>query len=193
MPRRSKSDSRDAILQAALNVLCRGGVAGLTLEAVAESCACAKGLVLYHYGSKDALIRAAAVRLFADRAERWRSALSRATAGTVVDVTWSILTDESDSGVAGAVTSLAAHWADGAERLVSNAHAEFATLLASSVEGVFERDGSRLRVPGSAVGAYLAIVVAGIEAGLAASWGADALRQAYDVAWLSLLSLADPA
>jgi AcrR family transcriptional regulator len=52
-----KSDVRDGILQAARRVVQKSGVSRLTLETVAAEAYMSKGGLLYHFPSKDALLR----------------------------------------------------------------------------------------------------------------------------------------
>ena len=49
--------SRDAALSAAVAVILRDGILGMTIEAVAREAGLSKGGVLYHFSSKDALLR----------------------------------------------------------------------------------------------------------------------------------------
>ncbi len=51
------STTREAILKAANQVVMEGGVARLTLEAVAQAAGVSKGGLLYHFPSKDALVK----------------------------------------------------------------------------------------------------------------------------------------
>lgn len=62
---------RDLILDAAFEVLERDGLAGLTIEAVADSCGLTRAGVQYHYSSREALFQAVQER----RAVRWGSLL----------------------------------------------------------------------------------------------------------------------
>ena len=55
MPRDS---NREVLLQAAVTVASREGAAQLTLDAVAREAGVSKGGLLYHFASKDALLRA---------------------------------------------------------------------------------------------------------------------------------------
>jgi len=48
----------EIILEAAAAVLLKGGVRGLTIDAVAVEAGLSKGGVLHHYASKDALVAA---------------------------------------------------------------------------------------------------------------------------------------
>ncbi|MFI9778213.1 TetR/AcrR family transcriptional regulator [Streptomyces sp. NPDC051956] len=50
---------RDALLSAAVRVVARGGLRKLTYRAVAEEAGVTHGLVVHHFGSRDALIEAA--------------------------------------------------------------------------------------------------------------------------------------
>lgn len=52
-----RSSSRQRIVEAAAAVLARDGAANLTLEAVAREAGVSKGGLLYHFPSKDAMIR----------------------------------------------------------------------------------------------------------------------------------------
>jgi AcrR family transcriptional regulator len=65
--------TREVILQAADRVVVEEGVAGMTLEAVAREAGVSKGGLLYHYPSKEALIRGMIGRLI----EGFRDALGR--------------------------------------------------------------------------------------------------------------------
>lgn len=56
-------DTKTQILEAAAQVVLADGVAGLTLEAVAKAAGLSKGGLLYHYGSKEALLSAMVERL----------------------------------------------------------------------------------------------------------------------------------
>jgi len=53
----SSTTTREAILKAANQVVMEGGVTRLTLEAVAQAAGVSKGGLLYHFPSKDALVK----------------------------------------------------------------------------------------------------------------------------------------
>jgi AcrR family transcriptional regulator len=57
---------RDELLDAAEEILCDQGSTALTLAAVAERAGVSKGGLLYHYGSKEALIKGMVERLIDD-------------------------------------------------------------------------------------------------------------------------------
>jgi AcrR family transcriptional regulator len=63
-------DTKQQILEAAGRVVLARGVTGLTLEAVAEEAGLSKGGLLYHYGSKEALLTAMVGRMVEVTEER---------------------------------------------------------------------------------------------------------------------------
>jgi AcrR family transcriptional regulator len=64
-----KSSCRDALLDAAEEVVLRAGIGSLTLDAVASEARVSKGGLLYHFPSKDALILAMVQRT----CDNWKS------------------------------------------------------------------------------------------------------------------------
>ncbi|MFF4775098.1 TetR/AcrR family transcriptional regulator [Microtetraspora fusca] len=57
---------RDDLLDAAESLLCDQGAQGLTLAAVAERAGVSKGGLLYHFGTKEALVKGLIERLIAE-------------------------------------------------------------------------------------------------------------------------------
>ena len=57
---------RDAILDASVAILAARGLKAWTLDEVAREARCAKGLVVYHHGSKTNLLRQSAATIEAD-------------------------------------------------------------------------------------------------------------------------------
>ncbi|MEZ0167091.1 TetR/AcrR family transcriptional regulator [Microvirga sp. TS319] len=53
---RPSISAHDRILDAAEELICTGGIAGFTLDAVAHAAGLSKGGLLYHFSSKDSLI-----------------------------------------------------------------------------------------------------------------------------------------
>ncbi len=58
-----RGETRDRLLDAAAEVVLARGALGLTLEAVAKAAGVSKGGLLYHFASKEALLRAMVNRL----------------------------------------------------------------------------------------------------------------------------------
>jgi AcrR family transcriptional regulator len=57
------TNTRDRILDACESIVIRDGVSRLTLDAAAAEAALSKGGVLYHFGTRDALVSAMVERL----------------------------------------------------------------------------------------------------------------------------------
>ncbi len=106
MPRDGTA-TRSAILEAALGLLREGGLPAFSVERVALKADVAKGLVLYHYGSRARLIDTCAKRHEYDRAARLRAAAS-GVGIAAVDALWSELVSQQDDGTARGWLSLAA-------------------------------------------------------------------------------------
>ncbi|MEH0548432.1 TetR family transcriptional regulator [Streptomyces sp. B21-105] len=75
-------EGREALLNAAVRVVARGGLRRLTYRAVAEEAGVTHGLVVHHFGSRDALIEAALAHTI--RTSLSRSALEPGT-GEIAD------------------------------------------------------------------------------------------------------------
>ncbi|MFN2572095.1 MAG: TetR/AcrR family transcriptional regulator [Gemmatimonadales bacterium] len=161
MPKDSTA-TRAAILAAAIHTLQRAGLAGFTLDAVARRAGVVKGLILYHYASRNRLLRAAAAQVAAAR----EGALERALAsgpGTVgLDACWEELRRQAEDGTAKAWFSLAA--AGLIDRAASN--------------GGFEHVAR-------------AAILDGCAAALASGVALADARDAYDALWLALLEITE--
>jgi AcrR family transcriptional regulator len=106
MPRDGTA-TRSAIVEAALGLLREGGLPAFSVERVANRANVAKGLVLYHYGSRARLIEICGKRLEADRATRLRGA-AKGGGIAAVDAVWDELARQHDDGTARGWLSLAA-------------------------------------------------------------------------------------
>lgn len=88
---------KDEILGAAIEVVALHGLNNWTVEEVANRAHCAKGLVNYHYRSKNDLLARAAETIRDDRCARRLAAVQvRGTAA--LDRLWQTLVKEVDSG-----------------------------------------------------------------------------------------------
>jgi AcrR family transcriptional regulator len=159
MPRDSTA-TRSAILTAALLLLKEGGLPGFSIEGVASRAGVAKGLVLYHYGSRSKLLTLCSQRLSQDRAERLAAAPAGHRGVAQVDALWDELVRQQDDGTARAWLSLAAGGA----------------LAAPSTTDDVVAQAARALLDGCAVA-----LAAGEERG--------ALREAYEALSLALLRL----
>jgi AcrR family transcriptional regulator len=78
-----RPNNRTKVLDAAVRVVEREGLRGLTLEATAEEAGLTRGGMMYHFRDKDALVLALHEHLAAD----WEARLEAAAGGPAADVT----------------------------------------------------------------------------------------------------------
>ncbi len=192
-PKTRAKKTKDDILTAAVRTLCREPAAGVTVEEVAREAGSAKGLVHYHFKTKDRLFAAAASRIWADRADNWHEALAATDPKQAIDASWQLLANESRTGVATASASLAVEQGEVTVQAVKEASAAFAKCLAASIEALFSRIGLTAAVPPGELGALLAAVVAGFGHQLDAGMPPTGLEAGYAAFWAGLLSLGTPA
>lgn len=91
---------KDEILQATITLLGEGGLPACTVDRIAARTPCAKGLVNYHFGSKQALLRMASERVEAERWSRRISAIESGPPGGtgMIDALWTVIADAVRSG-----------------------------------------------------------------------------------------------
>jgi len=96
------ADMRDSIVATARSLLESGGLTDWSIEKVAKGAGCAKGLVHYHFGTKDTLLARVMERLEFERQERRLAALSGKEGAESLDALWSDLVEEVTGGGFGA-------------------------------------------------------------------------------------------
>ena len=121
---------KEAILGAAIEVVVLHGLNNWTIEEVANRAHCAKGLVNYHYRSKNDLLVQAAETLRDDRAAR-RFAAVQSTGAEALDRLWATMVEEVESGWFGAWLSFLA--ADGPLRQAAVANPKDAALFMAAL------------------------------------------------------------
>ncbi|HEX9894789.1 MAG TPA: TetR/AcrR family transcriptional regulator [Gemmatimonadales bacterium] len=165
------------ILEATIDTIVTNGLTDWTVEMAASKAGCAKGLVLYHFGTKGALLNAVADRVRSDRGERRVAALAAAGA-RALDNLWAALEDEVNRGTA-------ALWLG----LVSNraTRAPGSTTAADRVR-LAEAAATALGLPMADALEELADALNGFELALIQGRDTALVRESYDRYWLSLLS-----
>jgi AcrR family transcriptional regulator len=98
---------KDTILAAAIEVIALHGLNNWTVEEVANRAHCAKGLVNYHYRSKQELLTRAAETIRDDRCAR-RLTAAQVPGSRALDRLWETLTKEVETGWFAAWLSLLA-------------------------------------------------------------------------------------
>ncbi|MEX2156612.1 MAG: TetR/AcrR family transcriptional regulator [Gemmatimonadales bacterium] len=159
MPKDS-APTRSGILAAAVHTLQRAGLENFTLEAVARRAGVVKGLVLYHYGSRGRLLRAAAGQIATARAAAIERALSSGAGTAGFDACWDELRRQAEDGTARAWLGLCA-------------------------AGIIDRSANNTGFEGAARDA----VIDGCAAALAAGAPLADVRDAYNALWLALLDV----
>ena len=189
--RTDREASRELILHAALRVVRRLGSSGVTVASVAAEAGCAKGLVHYHFKTKQKLWESVATSLAEERVNRWTAAFESGGPAVAIQHTWDMLVDESADGTMLAWTSLLGPGTDIPELLASNLTMSFGSGLGTALDSMFSRHGVRVRVSASELGWLLASVISGVGFLLLAGADRSALEDAYSAAWLGVLSLTE--
>jgi AcrR family transcriptional regulator len=178
MPRDAAS-SRARILAAAVGRLRHGGRDECTVESVSLSAKCAKGLVLYHFGSKDTLLNRAALEVRQDRWTRLGKALASGSSLDAWDALWREIVEQGRDGTAGAYLSVLNLGAsDGTDQTFS-----------AEVLAWLKRSGVGRPAPDAALAARAA--VDGFSAALTSRVGEDELAVAFLALGLALVVAAE--
>jgi TetR/AcrR family transcriptional repressor of bet genes len=190
--RTDSEHSRETIVSAATSLVKRSGADDVTVADVATEVGCAKGLVHYHFKSKQRLWEAVAIDLAEGRRAQWTGALEGRTPREAIDATWNLLVDESANGVVLAWTTLFGPGRHLPEHQVSEAHRGFSRTLGGAARQMLERSGERVRIPESELGLLLGAVVTGMGFELLGGADQGGLEGSYAAAWLGILSFAEP-
>jgi AcrR family transcriptional regulator len=161
---RDPAATRRRILESALRLLRTRGIDAFSVEAVAGGAAVAKGLVIYHYGSRAHLLRQCGAALQAERRDRLRWARESAPGIQGIDACWEELRRQTADGTTRAWLGLVA---------------------VGAVPAPAEPDPDAVVVAGVLDGCAVALAVGVAEA---------AVREAHDALWLAVLRvIAEPA
>jgi AcrR family transcriptional regulator len=182
MARRKSGDgvSRESILSAAVAAISSSNLTDWTVDSVAAKAGCAKGLVLYHFKSKDALLLEVAERVRQHSASRRLEALTNGTKGTsALDRLWTALSEEVKSGGFGLWVGLLAD--SRTRKAAARRTQDDSDLIAASAKAVgVPQDSLALPLIPAALDGYALDLLQGRPA-------AD-VRERYDSFWLGVLS-----
>lgn len=170
---------KDAILGAAIEVIALHGLNNWTVEEVANRAHCAKGLVNYHYRSKQDLLVRSAETLRDDRFAKRLAAIS-VSGSAALDRLWAVLVAEVDSGWYAAWLSLIA--ADGPLR---TAGSERSADMESFADSLGRSLGLGKQLHGQAP--LIQSALDGLQLRLLQGASASETEEAYHWFWLSIV------
>jgi AcrR family transcriptional regulator len=178
MPDQHQNDVKAKIVAAAGFVVRRSGLTDWTVESVAKKASCAKGLILYHFGTKAALLNELALRVRLDRVERRIAALSGG--GTAaLDRLWQVLSSEVEDGTTALWLGLVAQAASRQSASIEESdRSRFSTAAVPAMQLGQDFEG----------GADLLDALNGFELALLQGRRAELVREGFDRFWLDLLS-----
>lgn len=176
----STAGRREKIMAAAESLLMQYGLHGWSVEQVARSAGCAKGLVHYHFGTRAALLAAITEVLGRERLERRIHALApRGTAA--LDALWVVMREDVGRGISKAWLELGLGDSPDVRRATEPAAALLDAFAAASGAALESAPLTRERAMA------LILLLDGLEAGLARGAREVDLREAYDRVWLAML------
>jgi len=189
-----RGEARQRILECAETLVKQSGAEAVSIDAVAVAAGSAKGLVHYHFKTKQGLMSAVAERVTADRKEKWQVAFRAPSAQDAIAQTWALLTKESANGTVLAWQSLVGVGGKLPDGLVNRLRAEFAAGLCEALASMLREELALIStIPEEEIALLLGAVIDGMGFQLASGSDADALEGAYSAAWLSILSLTRPS
>ena len=188
--KRSDADeSKELLLETALTLLKDRGATKVTVAAVAEAAGCAKGLVHYHFKTKQKLWESVAEHLAETRASKWTAALGAATVSQAVSQSWELLVEESGNGTTLAWISLSGPGSPLPDQSVKAMVRGFGDAINKALTDLLRGLSVDLRVPIDEITALLTSVIAGVGLHLLQERPEEPLENAYAAAWLGILSL----
>ena len=188
--RRSRPDAAERILRAAARCIVASGAASLTMHEVAEEAGVSKGLIHYHFHDKETLLARVVEWMSSNLVARELTALAASSPRAAIDDLWSWLSGEIERGHVRVLLELAEWRGTLVRNAVRQAAAARRDASSTSVEHLFALLGLRPRIPPP----LLAEVVTAFSDGLvisAALQPEQNIRAAFDVFWLSMLSLTE--
>jgi AcrR family transcriptional regulator len=182
-------ESTRRILDAARELVARGGAAEISIGDVAAVAGVSKALVHYHFHDKDSMLVALAEAAGRDLVAR-EEAASAASSEAPLDAFWSWLREELAIGDLRVLLSLAAYDSEAVRDVARRVAQQRRRVGAAHIDAAFGQLGLRSRVPSL----LLADTMMAFSDGLASATALDVEhdpRPAFDVLWLALLSLAE--
>jgi len=174
--------SREDIVEGTVAVLTKSGLTDWTVDSVAVKAKCAKGLILYHFRSKEKLLLLAAERVGEKLASSLIGAVRGQRGAQALDRLWEELSKEVGSGAFGLWVTLVGH--EPTREVAARVATRDRSLIAAISEalGVPTSSGALAIVPSALTGF-------GFE--LLQGRPTDDVRDLFDAFWLGVLSDAE--
>ena len=171
--------SRETIVEGAITVLQERYLTDWTVDLVATQAGCAKGLVLYHFKSKEALLGRVAERVREGQSSRRAEAMAKVQGSAALDRLWQVLAADVKSGAFGLWVGLL-----GGQRTRKTA-----ARRPEEDEKLLQRAAEALGVPGDSLALPLVpAALDGFSLELLQGRSAATVRERYDSFWLGVLS-----
>lgn len=180
----------ERILYAAAARIVAAGTANLSMQDVADAAGVSKGLIHYHFHDKETLLTRLIEWMTHESVSREAATLARSTPKTAVDDLWTWVAGEIDRGHLRVLNELAQERGpliSDAIRRSAKARREAAMVTVDRLFGLLEL---RPRVPVQLLADVIVAFIDGLSIHAALAPEANH-RVAFDVLWLSLLSLAE--
>ena len=171
---------KEHIPQAALEVLTREGLQQWTIAEVAREAGCAKGLVHYHFNTKEDLLGTVADQLVKERTAARLGALD-AGSTAALDTLWALLVESVERGRTAAWLSLLGHPSRAVRSRIGLATGYFSSLSSAAAQA-FALDSVDESVA-RAIDAGLD----GIEVALLRGDAHENVHEAFHQMWLAVL------
>lgn len=184
-----KRRARKRILDAAEHLLRAKPHRNITIQQVATKAGCAKGLVNYHFETKDALLAAVADRLAECRIAEWDSALGGPDVTRALGESWSLVLKESSERPSQVFEALRTAGSEKTVQSVSRHQSAYFETLSSGALRLLERAGFEPTIPAPDLGALIACGIEGFVRAAGQGMPAERLEPSYSALWAAALSL----
>lgn len=172
-------DAKQRILAAAEQVLLANPGSLGTVETVARKAGVAKGLVAYHFGSKQALFDAAATAILERRQARWSAALATPDPHAAIDACWRLARAEAGDGTAAFCTGRLTDWST----------STVVTDFGAAVVGLLKRAGQVPTIPDDEIGTLAAVTLLHLGSALAGGAEPRLIEAAHAAFWAAAFGL----
>jgi AcrR family transcriptional regulator len=186
----ARRNAAERILRGAAERLIEVGAAETSLQDVALAAGVSKALIHYHFANKEALLVRVAEWATNQVVTRERAALENVGASTAVDALWQWLEQALVKGHLRLLLELGVYREPLVQAAVREALRARHAMAVQTLDRLFALLELRPRVPTELLASVVVAFVDGLASRPASDSATDA-RIAFDIFWLSLLSLAE--